>query len=250
MHTIDQTKPPRRDAAENRIAILESARLLLNRDPEASLEAIAAGAGLSRRSIYGHFATRDELVTEIQTLGGQRVTAALAHVDHVDSRVAIALIGARLWSEVENVRVMAQLAVRGPQRAAMADTLRPVREKLRSIVERGIAARELRTDVAPTTLANLIEGAALSVLDEAIRADLSNEEGHRLVMLATLATAGLSWHEASAVIVHHPELQFVEAPARGETEPPRAPAPLQSPDASHETRDRTAASTRTSGAPS
>jgi AcrR family transcriptional regulator len=186
--------------------------VLLNRDPEASLEAIAAGAGLSRRSIYGHFATRDELIGEIQTLGGQRVTAALAHVDHADSRVAIALIGARLWSEVENVRVMAQLAVRGPQRQTFADTLRPVRENLRAIVERGIAARELRTDVAAETLANLIEGAALSVLDEAIRADLSNREGHRLVMLATLGTVGLSWHESNAVIKHHAELQFVEPP--------------------------------------
>ncbi|UFS58888.1 TetR/AcrR family transcriptional regulator [Subtercola endophyticus] len=224
MQTTLSPKPPRRDAAENRIAILESARVLLNRDPEASLEAIAAGAGLSRRSIYGHFATRDELIGEIQTLGGQRVTAALAHIDHIDSRVAIALIGARLWSEVENVRVMAQLAVRGPQRATFAETLRPVRSKLLAIVERGIVARELRGDMDALTLANLIEGAALSVLDEAIRANLSNADGHRLVMLATLGTAGLSWHEAAAVVKHHPELQFSESPLlRPE---PSAPAPL------------------------
>ncbi|MCU1479205.1 MAG: putative TetR-family transcriptional regulator [Subtercola sp.] len=227
MSTLTPSKQPRRDAAENRIAILESARLLLNRDPEASLEAIAAGAGLSRRSIYGHFATRDELIGEIQTLGGQRVTAALAHIDHSDTRVAIALIGARLWSEVENVRVMAQLAVRGPQRQTFADALRPVREKLLSIVDRGIAARELRTDVAAETLASLIEGAALSVLDEAIRADLSNREGHRLVMLATLGTVGLSWHESNAVIKRHAELQFVEAPTgSGEREISSAEQPM------------------------
>ncbi|MCU1480389.1 MAG: putative TetR-family transcriptional regulator [Subtercola sp.] len=218
MHTLNPTKPPRRDATENRLAILDSARVLLNRDPEASLEAIAAGAGLSRRSIYGHFATRDELIGEIQTLGGRRVTAALAHIDHADSRVAIALIGARLWSEVENVRVMAQLAVRGPQRAVFAETLRPVRAKLLDIVRRGIAAHELRGDMDALTLANLIEGAALSVLDEAIRANLSNADGHRLVMLATLSTAGLSWHEASAVITQHPELQFSASSAPAGTE--------------------------------
>ncbi|PPF75333.1 TetR family transcriptional regulator [Subtercola sp. Z020] len=201
-------RAPRRDATQNRAAILDSARLLLNRDPDASLEAIAAGAGLSRRAIYGHFATRDELVAELQTRGGERVTAALGPIDDPDARVAIALIGARLWSEVEDVRVMAQLAVRGPQRDHIAETLGPVRQKLLAIVERGMAAGELREDIAAPTLARLIEAAALSVLDEAIRGDLSNREGHRLVMLSGLGAAGLSWREASSVIAEHPVLEF------------------------------------------
>ncbi|RFA10613.1 TetR family transcriptional regulator [Subtercola boreus] len=205
------SRAPRRDAATNRAAILDSARLLLNIDPDASLEAIAAGAGLSRRAIYGHFATRDELLAEVQTRGGERVTRALATVDNPDSRVAIALIGARLWSEVEDVRVMAQLAVRGPHRELIASTLGPVRRRLVRIVERGIAAGELRPDVAPATLARLVEAAALAVLDEAIRGNLSNREGHRLVMLSGLGAAGLSWSEATELIGEHAELRFRDA---------------------------------------
>ncbi|RFA16230.1 TetR family transcriptional regulator [Subtercola boreus] len=206
------SRVPRRDATENRLAILDSARVLLNRDPEASLDAIATGAGLSRRAIYGHFATRDDLVTELLSSGSERVIAALDHVDHPDSRVAIARIGARLWSEVENVRVMAQLAIRGPQRYAVARTLSPVRHRLLSIVVAGIDAHELRQDMAPGTLAALIEGSALSVLDEAIRSNLSNRDGHRLVMVAALAVAGLSWREAAEVIDGHDELRFGSQP--------------------------------------
>ncbi|CAN5145879.1 hypothetical protein BH09ACT6_BH09ACT6_23940 [soil metagenome] len=211
-HSAAHSRAPRRDAAENRAALLDSARQLLNHDPDASLEAIAAGAGLSRRSIYGHFATRDDLIAELQARGGQRVTTALAGVAHDDSRVAIALIGARLWSEVESVRVMAQLAVRGPQRKRFAETLEPVRGNLLAIVKRGIAAGELRDDIAPDTLARLIEGAALSVLDEAARSDLSKGEGHRLVMLTGLAVAGLSAREATAIIEGNPELILTPAP--------------------------------------
>ncbi|GAA0991386.1 TetR/AcrR family transcriptional regulator [Subtercola frigoramans] len=207
---VTRARAPRRDAAENRAALLDSARALLNTDLDTSLEAIAAGAGLSRRAVYGHFATRDELIAELQARGSQRVTDALAHISHPDSRVAIALIGARLWSEVESVRVLAQLAVRGPQRMAFAATLEPVRQRLREIVERGIASGELRADIEPDTLARLIEGAALSVLDEAVRSDLSTSEGHRLVMLTGLGVAGLSAHEAAAVIAGNPELLLLE----------------------------------------
>ncbi|MEA9984053.1 MULTISPECIES: TetR/AcrR family transcriptional regulator [Subtercola] len=210
MNDFSASRAPRRDATENRQALLDSARLLLNRDPDTSLEAIAAGAGLSRRSIYGHFATRDKLIVALQASGSERVIAALAAVDHPDSRIAIALIGARLWSEVEHVRVMAQLAVRGPQRELFGETLAPLRAQLLAIVRRGVESGELRPDIEPGTLARLIEGAALSVLDEAVRHSLSRAEGHRLVMLAGLGAAGLSWREATAVVTDNPELRLIE----------------------------------------
>ncbi|MES2169657.1 MAG: helix-turn-helix domain-containing protein, partial [Actinomycetota bacterium] len=112
--TTTSTRAPRRDATENRGALLDAARALLNRDPSASLEAIAAEAGLSRRSVYGHFANRDDLLSELVTLGSQRVAGTLDGVSHPDPVVRLALIGARLWREVESVRVMAVIAVRGP----------------------------------------------------------------------------------------------------------------------------------------
>jgi AcrR family transcriptional regulator len=205
-------RAPRRDAAENRIAILDAAISELNHDPDASLETIASAAGLSRRSIYGHFSTRDELVAELNDRGIARVTAALAPIRHSDARVALALVGARLWSEVEDVRVTAQLAIRGPRREIVAEGLDPVRRGVLAIVEQGVAAGQLRTDIEPRTLARLIEGAALSVLDEAVRDDISHAEGHRLVILVALSTAGLSWREAAELIDASPELALSAQP--------------------------------------
>ncbi|CAD6006726.1 TetR/AcrR family transcriptional regulator [Agreia sp. COWG] len=209
-------RAPRRDAAENRLALLDAAASQLNLDPDASLETIAAAAGLSRRAVYGHFRTRDELVAELNRRGIARVAAAITPISHPDARVALALVGARLWGEVGDVRVTAQLAVRGPLRNVVAEGLEPIRTGLATIVRQGLDDGVLRSDIDPDTLARLIEGSALSVLDEAVRTDISSAEGHRLVMLVALSTAGLSWLEAGALIESTPELALEAQPERTE----------------------------------
>jgi AcrR family transcriptional regulator len=193
-------RAPRKDAAENREAILRAAALLLNRDPDASLEAIAAAAGLSRRALYGHFATRDDLLRELVVLGAARISAALPALTDGDSRLQLAAIGARLWDEVESVRVMARVAVRGPLAPLVADALGPLRRALLEVIERGVRAGELRQDIDAPILARLVEGAALTVLDEATRRPLSRERGRQLVVLGALGASGLGWREADAVL--------------------------------------------------
>lgn len=205
-----QIRAPRSDSARNREAIIEAAAAALNDDIDASLETIAARAGLSRRAIYGHFATRDDLLIETFTRGAARIGGSLVPVSHPDARVEIALYGATLWSEVEHVRVAAQLAVRGPHRALVAEALEPARALLLATVRRGIADGVLRDDIDATTLARLIEAAAVAVLDEATRSGLSDAEGHRLVMLSGLGAAGLGWREAEELIAITPELHYAE----------------------------------------
>src|SRR3954452_16422858 len=107
-------RAPRRDAAENRAALLEAARVVLNRDPDAGLDAIAAEAGLTRRAVYGHFANRDALMLELVQQGTSRVADALVAVDHPQPLVRLAMIASRMWQEVADVRVMTLFAVRGP----------------------------------------------------------------------------------------------------------------------------------------
>ncbi|MFC9916945.1 TetR/AcrR family transcriptional regulator [Agromyces binzhouensis] len=196
----------RRDAAQNREALLNAAVVILATEPDASLEAVAAAAGLSRRALYGHFSGRDELIVALIERGAERLVAAASTTDHADAPVAIALLCARLWDAVDHVRLLAQVALRQPYVERAASSLDAVRRRLAAFVARGVADGTVRDDIPQAVLARLIQESALAVLAEAARADLTDPEGRRLVMLAALGTAGLSWREAGALIADTPEL--------------------------------------------
>jgi AcrR family transcriptional regulator len=206
--TTNTTRAPRRDATENREALIAAAKTVLNRDPSASLETIAAAAGLSRRSVYGHFANRDDLLLELVTSGAKRVADALEGLTHPDPVVRLALIGSRLWREVEAVRVMAVVAVRGPLAARTTSALAPVRRGVREAIADGQAAGSMRRDIPVALLARLVEDTTLAVLEESTQNPLASREGHDLVMLMTLGTVGFGWREARAVIDANTELQW------------------------------------------
>jgi serine phosphatase RsbU (regulator of sigma subunit) len=57
----------RSDSALNRAKLVEAARDLLARDPDADMAAIAAAAGVARSTAYRHFPRRDDLVAAVRT---------------------------------------------------------------------------------------------------------------------------------------------------------------------------------------
>ncbi|WBU37351.1 TetR/AcrR family transcriptional regulator [Homoserinibacter sp. YIM 151385] len=199
-------RAPRRDAALNRESILDAARALLGHDPAASLEAIAAEAGLSRRSVYGHFASRDALLEELTVRGTERVLTAVAAVDDEDPVVRIALIAAAAWDDIEHVRAMTLATVRSPRAALVDDRLGPLRARLVETIEEGRDAGSIRADVAPERLARLLVAVVLDVFTESATSPLDRDAGRELVVAMTLSTIGLSAREAAEVVARRPEL--------------------------------------------
>jgi len=65
----------------------------------------------------------------------------------------------------------------------------------------------VRTDIPADTLARLIEGAAIAVLDEAGRSRMAAAAARRLAMLAVLGMAGLDAAAANRLIDETPELR-------------------------------------------
>src|SRR4051812_6208077 len=68
-----QVQRRRRDAESNRDLLLEAALRALAEDPDAGLDAVARTAGLSRRTVYGHFPSREALITALAQHAGEGV---------------------------------------------------------------------------------------------------------------------------------------------------------------------------------
>lgn len=60
--TQEPTREPRADARRNREAVIDAALQVLAADPQASMQAIAAGSGLGRTTVYRHFPSRESLL--------------------------------------------------------------------------------------------------------------------------------------------------------------------------------------------
>jgi AcrR family transcriptional regulator len=204
MNDPHRARAPRSDAAKNRAALLDAARGELNRDPDASLDTIASAAGLSRRSVYGHFPSREALIAELAELGAARVAAAVDAFHDPDPVLDLALVGRLVWDDVEHVRAMTRSVVRGPLREqVLSGALGPLHARIVADVELAARTGAGRTDLAPEVVARLVEGAAFAVLDESVRSPIGRADGRRLVILAGLGALGLSWREAQDLLGRH-----------------------------------------------
>ncbi|MCT2086337.1 TetR family transcriptional regulator [Microbacterium enclense] len=198
------TPARRRDAVENRAGIVDAATAAIGRDPRASIAAIAARAGLSRRALYGHFDDRDAIVREVIAAGAARFNAIADRIDDADSRLALARLASELWREAAHVQAAASLALDDAHVSETAASLAPLRRRIDGIVRRGQDAGELRTDLSAPTLSRLLEETGRMVVT---RVDAESSAAREIAITAVLGIAGLSWTEARHLMAQHPDLE-------------------------------------------
>ncbi|WP_328684872.1 helix-turn-helix domain-containing protein [Streptomyces sp. NBC_00343] len=78
---VTGTVPALRARERNRLVILNAARQVLIDEPDASMDDIAAAAGMVRRTLYRHFPNRQELVASLVRAGAEEFTAHLGRID-------------------------------------------------------------------------------------------------------------------------------------------------------------------------
>lgn len=81
MTEVGSVRSRRADASRNRDAILQAALRSLNANPNASIAQIAADAGISRITFYGHFSSREQLLDAVAVRAMERIDATLAEID-------------------------------------------------------------------------------------------------------------------------------------------------------------------------
>ena len=140
----------RRAVAERNVeAILDGAERLLQRREQASISAVAAEAGVSRVTVYTHFASREQL---LETLVGRAVRRAVTAIETAQPERgppvdALERVVAASWQELGRHEGLARAA--GAELSA--DALRRAHEAgrrlIRRLVERGRREGAFRTDV-------------------------------------------------------------------------------------------------------
>jgi AcrR family transcriptional regulator len=127
-----------RSVNETRDRILDVALDVLGENPDAGMGDIAAAAGVVRRTVYGHFPSRLDLVRTLTERAVTEVTAVLTEVSASGAEADAAWAGfiARVWPVAHRYRVLLALR-RGEYGEAIHALLGPVDELLADLVERG-----------------------------------------------------------------------------------------------------------------
>jgi AcrR family transcriptional regulator len=160
-HT-DPIRKPRADAVRNRVRVLEAAKTVFSAGgPEASLEAVAKRAGVGIGTLYRHFPTREDLFEavyrrEVEQLGELAEQLKNAR-DPVDAL--------RRWlrSNVEFVAtkkgMSAALALTFQSSSELAAfSMERLTKAIGSLLDRAVAAGQMRGDVSPEDLLRALVG--------------------------------------------------------------------------------------------
>ncbi|MEE6262226.1 TetR/AcrR family transcriptional regulator [Plantactinospora sonchi] len=152
-------RTPRADARRNRTGILDAAVRLLDAQPEASVDAIAVAAGVTRQTVYAHFPSREHLMTAVVDRITDEAVAAMDAADPDSGPAADALIrvlqaGAQtagrypgLVQQISSLPVSPQLD---------QDRHAPVADRINRVVRRGQQSGEFDSNLPSDWLASVI----------------------------------------------------------------------------------------------
>lgn len=189
-------------ADANRRRILDVALTELLRDPDASMEQIARAAGVVRRTVYGHFPSREALVGTLVDGAVEAVAAAHAAGREGAKDLAQAVAGSVLavWEVADRYRILVALAQRGATVRGIRERLAPVRAASTELLQRGLDEGVFVSPLPASALAYVHEQMLFAVLEAVHDGLLTTQEAGRSAAVTTLTAAGVPASLATALV--------------------------------------------------
>ncbi|OIJ62809.1 TetR/AcrR family transcriptional regulator [Streptomyces mangrovisoli] len=200
MTTMTTGNSSRADA--NRRRILEVALAELLRDPDASMDQIARAAGVVRRTVYGHFPSREALVSTLVEGAVEAVAAANAagREGTPDPAEALARSTLAVWEIADRYRLLVALAQRSVTVQGIRERLAPVREECTEVLRRGLAQGAFTSPLPAAALAYVHEQMLFALMEAVNDGLLAAREAGRAAAVTLLTTAGVPASLASALV--------------------------------------------------
>jgi AcrR family transcriptional regulator len=172
----------RRAIAERNVeAILDAAERLLERGRQATMVAVAGESGVSRVTVYAHFATREQLLEAVVERAVGRTTEAFDAVEPergppLEALGRVIEVG---WRDLDRNTAVAEAAGRLLTPEALRRSHQAAHRRLRRLVDRGRRSGDFRTDVPAdwliTAFHAMIHAAGDEVRAGRMRADAALE---------------------------------------------------------------------------
>jgi AcrR family transcriptional regulator len=155
-----------RSVNDTRNRILDVALEVLGQNPDAGMGDIASAAGVVRRTVYGHFPTRADLVRTLTQQAVNEIAAVLTEVN-ASKRSAEAVwvdFIAGLWPLTHRYRVLLALR-RGEYGEEIHSLLGPIDQILAALVQRGQDTKVFGRHLPADILSQLAYAAVFAIAD-------------------------------------------------------------------------------------
>ncbi|MGX5187261.1 TetR/AcrR family transcriptional regulator [Streptomyces avermitilis] len=189
-------------ADANRRRILDVALAELLRDPDASMDQIARAAGVVRRTVYGHFPSREALISTLVDGAVEAVAAAHAagRESVADPAESLARSTLAVWEIADRYRILVALAQRSVTVQGIRDRLTPVRQACVELLRRGLEQGVFDSPLPAPALAYVHEQMLFALMEAVNDGLLAAEEAGRSAAVTMLTTAGVPASRATELV--------------------------------------------------
>jgi TetR/AcrR family transcriptional regulator, mexCD-oprJ operon repressor len=174
----------RADARRNAERILEATADLLATDPSSSLEHVAARAGVSRATIYHHFANRDALLDALTEQSVREVKAALeaACPDAGSATAAMERMLGATWRVVGRYRGLVMVNPQRLERSELRARLEPALAPVRAVIGRGQRNREFDPELPVEWLLGILTDIIHAASRQVSTGAMAPDEAERVLL--------------------------------------------------------------------
>ena len=146
----------------NRARIVDAARRLWAQHPDASMEDVAREAGVVRRTLYGHFAHRDDLLMAVVAHAAEVLAGIAERSTRRSSPAAaeLARLTLQVWSFARDWHLLGILAQQ-VDRAAMAQAAAPIDAAFRAVVRKGQRRGEFSNHLPVDAMTQILQVQAI-----------------------------------------------------------------------------------------